>query len=96
MTSFEFLAQLENTIRERKILPSSSYTSQLFQKGMNTIAQKVGEEAIELVIEAKDNNDELLLSEAADLFFHYLVLLHAKGKSFNDVLAVLQARHAKS
>jgi len=88
------LAQLERVILQRKEDPSSkSYTSSLFNAGLNKIAQKVGEEAVELIIEAKDDNEELFLNEAADLMFHYLVLLRAKGFSLDDVLAVLKTRH---
>ena len=68
---------------------------QLFQKGVNKIAQKVGEEAVELVIEAKDDNPELFLNEAADLMFHYLVLLNAKGYNLRSVVDILQNRHSK-
>ncbi|MES2515506.1 MAG: bifunctional phosphoribosyl-AMP cyclohydrolase/phosphoribosyl-ATP diphosphatase HisIE [Bacteroidota bacterium] len=89
----EFLTQLEALIRDRKNNPSnSSYTSSLFAKGINKIAQKVGEEAIELVIEAKDDNGELFKSEAADLLFHYLILLHAKDYSLKDIISVLKKR----
>jgi phosphoribosyl-AMP cyclohydrolase / phosphoribosyl-ATP pyrophosphohydrolase len=92
----DFLQQLEQIISDRKNNPSAqSYTSSLFEKGINKIAQKVGEEAVELVIEAKDNNDELFKNEAADLFFHYLVLLQAKGLVLDDILEVLKCRHAK-
>lgn len=88
-----FLTQLEQTISMRKNShSSSSYTSQLFAKGVNKIAQKVGEEAVELVIEAKDDNDELFLNEAADLLFHYLILLQVKNHSLSDVVKMLQAR----
>jgi len=90
----DFLTQLEETIRQRRDNPSEiSYTASLFQKGLNKIAQKVGEEAVELVIEAKDNNETLFLNEAADLLFHYLVLLAAKGNSLQDIVTVLQKRH---
>lgn len=90
----DFLTQLEEIIRQRRDNPSEkSYTASLFQKGMNKVAQKVGEEAVELIIEAKDNNDTLFLDEAADLLFHYLVLLAAKGKSLQNVVTVLQKRH---
>lgn len=90
------LNTLEQIIVDRKINPTAkSYTTSLFESGINKIAQKVGEEAVELVIEAKDNNKELFLNEAADLMYHYLVLLAAKDQSLNDVLAVLQKRHAK-
>jgi len=89
-----FAHQLQRIIEDRKANPSDkSYTTSLFEKGINKIAQKVGEEAIETVIEAKDDNDELFLNEPADLLFHYLVLLTAKGKSLEDVEAVLKARH---
>lgn len=89
-----FLYKLESIIADRKNNPSdTSYTSSLFKKGINKIAQKVGEEAVEIVIEAKDNNDELFLGEAADLLFHYLILLHAKNKNLNQVIEVLQKRH---
>jgi phosphoribosyl-ATP pyrophosphohydrolase/phosphoribosyl-AMP cyclohydrolase len=94
-STIDFLAQLQQIIRQRKQEDQEqSYTSSLFRKGINKIAQKVGEEAVELVIESKDNNDALFLGEAADLLFHYLVLLSAKEKSLEDVVAVLQERHA--
>lgn len=87
------ISELEKTIEQRKENPvSDSYTSSLFQKGINAIAQKVGEEAVELVIEAKDSNQERLLNEAADLLFHLLVLLKAKGTSFSEVKKVLEKR----
>lgn len=90
----EFLTFLENLIVNRKKNPvEGSYTNHLFSKGINKIAQKVGEEAVELLIEAKDSNKELFLGEAADLLYHYLVLLAEKEYSFNEVIAVLQARH---
>jgi len=90
----QFLSHLEGIITQRKNNPSEkSYTSSLFAKGINKIAQKVGEEAVELVIESKDNNEELFLGEAADLLFHYLILLQAKGYSLGDVIDVLQKRH---
>ncbi|HTD92228.1 MAG TPA: bifunctional phosphoribosyl-AMP cyclohydrolase/phosphoribosyl-ATP diphosphatase HisIE, partial [Chitinophagaceae bacterium] len=90
----DFLAELARIIDTRHADRSSkSYTSGLFDKGINTMAQKVGEEAIELVIEAKDSNDELFLNEAADLLFHYMVLLKAKGFSLEDVKNVLKKRH---
>lgn len=88
------LALLENVIENRKSNPKKgSYTTTLFEAGMNKIAQKVGEEAVELIIEAKDNNKELFLNEAADLMYHYLVLLNAKGHSLNDVVDILKDRH---
>ena len=84
-----FLGRLEQIIRERKNHPG------LFKKGINKIAQKVGEEAVELVIEAKDRNNSLFLGEAADLLFHYLILLEAKGHNLNEVTSVLESRHDK-
>ena len=90
------LHALEKLIQDRKKNPKNgSYTNELFNAGINKIAQKVGEEAVELIIEAKDENDKLFLGEAADLMFHYLVLLSAKGKSLDDVITVLQQRHVK-
>ncbi|HRE74028.1 MAG TPA: bifunctional phosphoribosyl-AMP cyclohydrolase/phosphoribosyl-ATP diphosphatase HisIE [Flavobacteriales bacterium] len=92
--SLAFLRKLEMVIAERKSgNDESSYTASLFRKGINKIAQKVGEEAVEVVIEAKDSNDELFLSESADLLFHYLILLQAKGFTLSDVTAVLASRH---
>lgn len=89
-----FLMQLEDIIEERKNNPTQkSYTSSLFEKGINKIAQKVGEEAIELVIEAKDDNAALFKNEAADLLFHYLILLQAKGFKLRDVIEILRQRH---
>ncbi len=89
-----FLQKLEHIIQDRKQNPSeSSYTSKLFQKGINKVAQKVGEEAVELVIEAKDDNEALFLNEAADLMYHYLVLLTAKGYELKDVVKILEERH---
>ena len=88
------LEKLEGIIADRKNNPSaSSYTSSLFAKGMNKIAQKVGEEAVELVIESKDENKEKFLDEAADLLYHYLVLLKAKNYKLQDVINVLAQRH---
>ena len=90
----EFLNTLESIIAERKnASPDSSYVASLFAKGINKIAQKVGEEAIEVVIEAKDQNEKLFLDESADLLFHYLILLQAKGHSLQDVVKVLSDRH---
>lgn len=95
-SSIDFLLQLQQVINERKKNRSEkSYTASLFQKGINKIAQKVGEEAVELVIEAKDNNQELFMGEAADLLFHYLVLLSAKGYSLEQVVQLLKQRHSK-
>lgn len=90
------LLSLENVIKDRKNNPQSgSYTTSLFESGINKVAQKVGEEAVELIIEAKDSNRTLFLNEAADLMFHYLVLLNAKDCSMDDVLDVLKKRHKK-
>jgi phosphoribosyl-AMP cyclohydrolase / phosphoribosyl-ATP pyrophosphohydrolase len=90
------LHALSAIIENRKSNPSeSSYTSRLFGAGINKIAQKVGEEAVEMIIEAKDDNKDLFLNESADLLFHYLVLLSAKGFSIDDVLNVLRRRHGK-
>ena len=91
-----FIDQLRSIIKDRKQNPSEkSYTTSLFTKGINKVAQKVGEEAVELVIEAKDNNKDLFLGEAADLLFHYLILLEAKGIELDEVVEVLEARHKK-
>ena len=91
--SDDFISTLENIIQDRKINPSdSSYVSSLFKKGTNKIAQKVGEEAVELVIEAKDDNDNLFLNESADLLFHYLILLQEKGYKLKDVVNILKER----
>lgn len=91
---FGFVSKLEKTIAERKENADSekSYVASLFAKGINKIAQKVGEEAVEVVIEAKDENDDLFLNESADLLFHYLILLQAKGFQLNDVVKILQLR----
>jgi len=93
-TTFGFISELENTIAERRRSSdsSSSYVASLFEKGINKIAQKVGEEAVETVIEAKDDNDELFLYESADLLFHYLILLQAKGYTLKDIETELQKR----
>lgn len=89
-----FLSKLQSVIADRKANPDQkSYTASLFKKGINKVAQKVGEEAVELVIEAKDNNEELFLNEAADLMYHYLVLLQAKGYEWKDVIKILEERH---
>lgn len=95
LPSFGFLSVLEGVIKDRKENADieKSYVATLFNKGINKIAQKVGEEAIETVIEAKDNNDDLFLNESADLLFHYLILLEAKGFNLKDVVGVLEARH---
>jgi phosphoribosyl-AMP cyclohydrolase / phosphoribosyl-ATP pyrophosphohydrolase len=90
------LESLEALIQERKKNPKQgSYTNTLLDSGINKVAQKVGEEAVELIIESKDNNKDLFLGEAADLMYHYLVLLTAKGFSLQDVLRVLATRHSK-
>ena len=95
-TALSFLPALEKIITDRKNNPSEkSYTSSLFAKGINKIAQKVGEEAVEIVIEAKDDNKDLFLGEAADLLFHYLILLQAKGCTLSDVEKILEQRHTK-
>lgn len=87
------LYQLQHTIQQRiDSNDLNSYTNQLFRKGINKVAQKVGEEAVEVVIEAKDNNDELFLNESADLLYHFLILLKAKGKKLEDVEEVLRGR----
>ncbi len=92
--STNFLTELEMIIRDRKNNPTDkSYTASLFAKGINKIAQKVGEEAVEVVIEAKDNNDDLFKGEAADLLFYYLILLQAKNFTLNDIISVLKSRH---
>lgn len=92
----DFLYYLEDIIELRKTsTDEKSYVRQLFGKGINKIAQKFGEEAVELVIEAKDENKELFLNEAADLLFHYLVLLNAKGYDLQQVVRILQNRHSK-
>lgn len=90
---YGFLTALEKVISNRKNNPSdNSYVSDLFAKGINKIAQKVGEEAVETVIEAKDSNSELFLNESADLLFHLLILLQAKGHNLHDVVNVLEER----
>ena len=92
----DFLLYLEQIIEQRsKVSPDESYTARMLSKGINKVAQKVGEEAIELVIEAKDDNKDLFLGEAADLMFHYLLLLNAKGFKLQEVYDVLQKRHKK-
>lgn len=91
---YGFISNLENTIKSRRENADSekSYVASLFKLGINKIAQKVGEEAVEVVIEAKDDNNDLFLSESADLLFHYLILLQAKGFQLNDVVDVLKNR----
>ena len=89
-----FLNELENVIESRIANPSSeSYVASLFQKGINKMAQKVGEEAVELVIEAKDNNDDLFKNESADLLYHFLILLKAKNISLENIEEILLARN---
>ncbi|MEL6254844.1 MAG: bifunctional phosphoribosyl-AMP cyclohydrolase/phosphoribosyl-ATP diphosphatase HisIE [Bacteroidota bacterium] len=88
-----FLKSLEKTIHERRVSPvEGSHTSKLFKRGINKIAQKVGEEAVELVIEAKDDDDHLFVNEAADLLYHMMILLEAKDMSLKDVVKVLEGR----
>ncbi len=95
-TTNDFLRTLEKIIEGRKKQPlTDSYISALFREGINKIAQKVGEEAVELIIEAKDNNHKLFLNEAADLLFHYLILLQAKNATLDDVIGFLQKRHTE-
>tara|TARA_R110001583_G_scaffold43208_2_gene137442 strand:- start:133 stop:750 length:618 start_codon:yes stop_codon:yes gene_type:complete len=92
--NIDFLLQLQDVIEERKNnLSEKSYTASLFKKGINKVAQKVGEEAVELVIEAKDDNKDLFMGEAADLMFHYIVLLAAKGYKLEEVVELLTQRH---
>jgi len=91
--NYGFISALEALIADRKKNPSEkSYVTSLFAKGINKIAQKVGEEAVETVIEAKDSNDDLFLNEGADLLFHWLILLQAKGYSLQDVVEILEQR----
>ncbi|WP_317169685.1 bifunctional phosphoribosyl-AMP cyclohydrolase/phosphoribosyl-ATP diphosphatase HisIE [Saonia flava] len=93
--NFGFISELEDIIADRKANMDNekSYVASLFRKGINKIAQKVGEEAVEIVIEAKDNSEELFLNEGSDLLFHYLILLQAKGYTLNDIVEVLKKRH---
>ncbi|UXP33200.1 bifunctional phosphoribosyl-AMP cyclohydrolase/phosphoribosyl-ATP diphosphatase HisIE [Reichenbachiella agarivorans] len=92
--NFGFISQLEAVIKDRHDNPDEkSYTSSLFKKGINKVAQKVGEEAVEVVIEAKDNDEGLFLNESADLLYHYMILLRAKGYDLHDVVKILEARH---
>ena len=96
ISSPEFLFYLESVIRDRRANPTEgSYTNHLFSRGLNKIAQKVGEEAVELIIEAKDNDKELFLGEAADLMYHLLVLLCQKDSTLSEVIEVLKDRHSR-
>lgn len=97
ISNFGFISKLEQTIEERRTnsKPEDSYVASLFAKGINKLAQKVGEEAVEVVIEAKDDNDDLFLNESADLLFHYLMLLQAKGFKLTDIETVLKNREKK-
>ena len=95
-TSKGYIYELEATINQRIDNDfENSYTNQLYRKGINKIAQKVGEEAVELVIESKDNNNDLFLNEAADLLYHFLILLKAKGKSFENIENTLKKRSSR-
>lgn len=94
VNNIQFLSYLTQVIKERKQLPiDESYVARLFSKGINKVAQKVGEEAVEVVIEAKDNDEKLFLNESADLLFHLMMLLEAKGYTLNEVVSVLKERH---
>lgn len=95
ISDYGFLSEIENIIKIRKedFENEDSYVASLFREGINKIAQKVGEEAVEVIIEAKDNNDDLFLNESADLLFHYMILLQAKGFTLKDVAEILQQRH---
>lgn len=95
-TPADFLFYLQDFLRARKNDdPNESYTARLIARGINKVAQKVGEEAVEVVIEAKDDNEDLFLNECADLMYHYIVLLIAKGYRLQDVIGVLEQRHRK-
>lgn len=88
-----FIYQLEQTINDRiDSNDPDSYTNKLFRRGINKVAQKVGEEAVEVVIESKDNDDNLFKNEAADLLYHFLILLKAKGVKLQDIEDVLKER----
>lgn len=97
VSNFGFISKLEKTIEQRRTTSdgTKSYVASLFEKGINKLAQKVGEEAVEVVIEAKDDNDDLFLNESADLLFHYLMLLQAKGFTLKDIEEVLKGRENK-
>ena len=93
-SAYEFIAELETIIESRRGAdPESSYTAKLLAAGPRKIAKKLGEESAELIIESMDNRDDLFLNEAADLLYHYLVLLRSRGFSLNDVEAILRERH---
>lgn len=95
-SGLEFMGNLQKLIDQRKQeMPEGSYTTSLFEKGIHKMAQKVGEEAVELVIEAMDQQDDLFLNEAADLMYHLLVLLSAKGFGISDVVRILEQRHSR-
>ncbi|WP_242673930.1 bifunctional phosphoribosyl-AMP cyclohydrolase/phosphoribosyl-ATP diphosphatase HisIE [Blattabacterium sp. DPU] len=97
MNNKNFIFHLENIISDRiKKKQENSYIYQLSKKGINKISQKLGEEAVELIIESKDNNKNLFLNESADLLFHYLILLKEKGFKIQDVINILENRHSKS
>ncbi|MBN1387896.1 MAG: bifunctional phosphoribosyl-AMP cyclohydrolase/phosphoribosyl-ATP diphosphatase HisIE [Bacteroidales bacterium] len=92
--NLEFITYLETVIESRREAdPGTSYTARLFDKGVTKISQKVGEESVELILEAVNGRNDLFLEEAADLVYHFLVLLHAKGFAFRDIIAALKARH---
>ena len=99
ISNLDFLQRLTDVVKDRHQQANSSvedldsYVARLFRKGINKVAQKVGEEAVEVVIEAKDNDDELFKNEAADLLFHFMILLEAKGMSLEEVIKVLEERH---
>ena len=94
MKDISFLNELAEIIHKRRVNPKEgSYTSKLFRKGINKISQKVGEEAVELIIEAKDDDLELFNNEAADLMYHLMVLLEIKGSSLGEVAKILEKRH---
>ncbi len=96
LSSSEFLFYLESVIKDRRTNPvEGSYTNHLFSRGLNKIAQKVGEEAVELIIESKDDDKELFLGEAADLMYHFLVLLAQKDSTLAEVVEVLKERHSR-
>lgn len=94
LSQLEFLVKLDQVIEDRKKNPQEgSYTTKLFNKGINKIAQKVGEEAVELIIEAKDNDENLFHNECADLLYHLMILLEEKGTDLAAVVKILEERH---